>query len=358
MKFIHTADLHLGYKFSSEYSDKTINFLCENQKKVLSNIIDLGIEKKIDALFIAGDLFDLPKVSDDLTSFVKKEFERASFLIFIIGGNHDPLTADSVYKKDIFPENVYIFPEKITCVTLNEADIYGYSFTGPHKLDNSLENFKVENNDKINILLSHGDILKESYYNPMTLSDIEKSGLDYVALGHIHLECEIKKTGDTYYGYSGTPQGSTFKETGATYVILGEIKKGFFSYEKVNVSEHEFCEFIININLPETNEEIVTLIKKEIAKFNLSKTLFNITVKGYIKDGFLLDENYIRTELEKDLLYIRKDFDLTKKYNIELIKEEDSVRGEFVRNAYKVLEGYSDDYILKVVEYGVERLWL
>lgn len=356
MKFIHTADLHLGYKFSSEYSEKTLKILCENQRKVFSNIINLGTEKQIDALFIAGDLFDLPKVSDELISFVKKEFERAPFSIFIICGNHDPLSTDSVYKKEIFSPNVYIYPEKITSVSFKDADIYGYSFTGPHKLDNSLENFQVENKEKINILLSHGDILKESYYNPMTLSDIEKSQADYVALGHIHLECDIKKTGETYYGYSGTPQGSTFKETGATYVILGEIQKGFLNFEKVNVSEHEFLNLTLNIDIPETNDEIISLIKKEVSSYNLSKSLFNITVKGYIKDGFLLDENYITGELQKDLLYIKLKFDLTRKYNIELIKKEDSVRGEFVRNAQKLLDGYDDDYILKVIEYGVERL--
>ena len=50
MKFIHTADLHLGYKFSSEYSSDTSTLLSDNQKKVLTNIINLGNENKIDAI--------------------------------------------------------------------------------------------------------------------------------------------------------------------------------------------------------------------------------------------------------------------------------------------------------------------
>lgn len=356
MKFIHTADLHLGYKFSSSYSPDTLKVLKDNQKKVLSNIIDLGNQKEIDALLISGDLFDTPKVSKELVSFVKEEFERATFNIFIICGNHDPKIVDGIFNTETFSENVYIFPEGMSVKKFDDFDICGISFSGPHKLDNSLKDYKIENKDKLNIILSHGDLIKESYYNPMTLSDIKSSGADYVALGHIHAECDINNEGGTYYGYSGTPQALTFNETEETYVILGEIKKGFLKYEKIKVCEHNFKEITIKADLITSLEQIVSLIKNEISNFNISKTLFKIKFIGYIEDNLLLDEEYIINELIKDLLYIKIDFNLTKKYNIELIKNEQSVRGEFVRNALEHLCDKDEDYILKVIEYGVSRL--
>ena len=356
MKFIHTADLHLGYKFSSSYSPETLEILKNNQKKMLSNIIDLGNQKEIDALFIAGDLFDAPKVSKDLISFVKEEFERADFNIFIICGNHDPKIIDGVFNTETFPQNVYIFPEGMNVKQFDDFDICGISFFAPHKLDNSLKDYKAENKEKLNIILSHGDLIKESYYNPMSPSDIKLSGADYVALGHIHAECDINEEGGTYYGYSGTPQGLSFNETEDMFVILGEIKKGFLKYEKVQVCEHAFKEISIKADLITSVDEVVLLIKKEISHFNISKTLFKITLTGYIEDSLELDKELIINELKKDLLYIKIDFNLTKKYNIELIKCEQSVRGEFVRNALEYLSDKDEDYILKVIEYGVSRL--
>ncbi len=356
MKFIHTADLHLGYKFSSSYSPETLENLKNNQKKMLSNIIDLGNQKEIGALFIAGDLFDTPKVSKDLISFVKEEFERATFNIFIICGNHDPKIIDGVFNTETFSKNVYIFPEGMSVKGFDDMDICGISFSGPHKLDNSLKDYKIKNKEKLNIILSHGDVIKESYYNPMTYSDIKLSGADYVALGHIHAECDINEEGGTYYGYSGTPQALTFNETEETFVILGEIKKGFLKYEKVSVCEHTFKEISLKADIITSNDDVISLIKKEISKFNISKTLFKVTLTGYIEDSAELDKEFIINELKKDLLYIKIDFDLTKKYNIELIKCEQSVRGEFVRNALSHLCDKDEDYILKVIEYGVSRL--
>ena len=52
------------------------------------------------------------------------------------------------------------------------------------------------------------------------------------------------------------------------------------------------------------------------------------------------------------------DPDIRRKYNLDLLKKEESVRGEFVRNALKELEGRDEDYILRVIEYGVAKLWL
>ena len=356
MKFIHTADLHLGYKFSSEYSGSTLDFLKENQKKTFSDIIDLGIKKEIDALLIAGDLFDTPKPDAELFDFVFGEFERGGFPVFIICGNHDPKTKDSVYEKKAFPENVHIFPETITSVKTNEVNIYGSSFVAPHKLESSIKDFKVENPDELNILLAHGDIAKESYYNPMKTAHIKETEADYVAMGHIHMECDIKKEGTTYFGYSGAPYGSTFKETGDFFVIFGEIEKGFLKYEKIDLSRFLFKELEIKLDLPQSEQDIIDEIKSELSSFNLTKTLFNIKLSGYIKDGFSPDFKYISEELNKNLLYLRLTHTLTVKYNLDLLKKEESVRGEFVRNALKELEGRDEDYILRVIEYGVAKL--
>ena len=355
MKFIHTGDLHLGYKYSSAFSSDTLSKLMENQKKLLSNIIDLSIEKCVDAIFFAGDLFDTKNPSSSLLKFVLSELERAKCDIFIICGNHDPLTFDSVYSTSKFPDNVHIFGGDIEKFELDDCDIYGYSFTNTHKTDNSLSDFVIECEDKINIMLAHGDLISESFYNPIPPADIEKSLLSYVALGHIHIPNGIKKVGNTYFGYCGTPQGSTFKETHDTKVILGEFVSSHFEYEEISVCEHYFKELSLDISNLETNDEITGLLKSALSACEIDKTLFNITFTGYIKDGFSIDSDYIKSKFPS-ILYMDIKTDLRIKYNIDILKEEKSLRGEFIRNAFEFLKDKDNDYIEKVIEYGVSRL--
>lgn len=354
MKFIHTADLHLGYKYSSSFSKDIIEKLTENQKKVFSDIINLANEKNIDALLIAGDLFDSSNPYDELVSFVKKELNRADCKVFIVCGNHDPLVPGSIYNEK-FSENVYIFPENITCYSFEEFDVYGSSFTASHKTDNTFSGFKVNNEDKINIMLAHGELSNDSFYNPISISDIEKSGLSYLALGHIHIDDGIKKADATSYGYSGTPQGSTFKETHFAKVIFGEITDSFISTEEISVCRHSFKALDIDISDAETDDEAVKIIKSHLSAFKVTETLFSVTLTGSIKKDFKPDCDYIIKKLE-GVMYINIITDLRVKYNIELIKEEKSVRGEFVRNSFKMLEGKDEEYIKKVIEYGVSRL--
>lgn len=356
MKFIHTADLHLGYKYSSEYSEETLLYLKENQNKMLSNIIDAGNKRQIDALLIAGDLFDTPKVTKELFNFVKKEFGRADFKIFIICGNHDPKQPDSIYEKEKFPDNVYLFSEEISEYSFDEYSIFGYSFSDAHKTDNTFAGFTAPDNGKINIMLAHGELAKESYYNPISNQDIEKSGLNYLALGHIHISDGIKKLGNTFYGYSGTPQGSTFKETIDASVIYGEITEGFLRTEKIPVWEHCFCEIKVDVDMPETEDDIISAVKNKLVSSDIQKTLYNVTVNGYIRQDADIDYDNITDKLSRELKYIRINFRLNIRYNIDLLKYEQSLKGEFVRNALKELEGKDDDYIMKVIEYGVSRL--
>jgi DNA repair exonuclease SbcCD nuclease subunit len=239
MKFIHTGDLHLGYKFSSSYSEETLKILKENQKKLIKDIITLANDKKVDYIFIAGDLFDTKNPDDELYTLVTEEFKKTDGKIFISAGNHDPYTPDSVYLKP-FPENTVIFPGEITSYSFDDCDIYGYSFVNSHKADNSFSGFKVKDENNISIMVAHGDLVADSFYNPIMPSDIEKSGLDYMALGHIHISDGLKRAGKTLYGYSGTPLSMTFKETEENSVIFGEINGGVVKTEKINIASHFF----------------------------------------------------------------------------------------------------------------------
>lgn len=86
MKFLHTADLHLGKKL---YSFDRI----QEQQQVLQEINEIANEQQVDAILIAGDLFDVINPSNEATELFYKELKNltnnGSRPVFAIAGNHD-----------------------------------------------------------------------------------------------------------------------------------------------------------------------------------------------------------------------------------------------------------------------------
>ena len=85
MKILHLGDLHLG-KALSEYS------LIEDQKYILDQILDIISEKRVDAVLIAGDVYDRSLPSEAavglLDDFIS-ELADKNIGTYMISGNHD-----------------------------------------------------------------------------------------------------------------------------------------------------------------------------------------------------------------------------------------------------------------------------
>jgi DNA repair exonuclease SbcCD nuclease subunit len=105
-KFIHTADLHLDAPLKSlALKDQGLAEMVGNAtRRALETIVDLCIEEKVDALVIAGDLYDGDMRSMKTAAFLLSELERlnkSGISVFIIKGNHD---AESVLTRELaFP---------------------------------------------------------------------------------------------------------------------------------------------------------------------------------------------------------------------------------------------------------------
>ncbi|WP_086349131.1 exonuclease SbcCD subunit D [Candidatus Enterococcus clewellii] len=86
MRFLHTADWHIGKKLHG-YS------LLEDQLHVFDQMIQLAKQEKVDGIIIAGDLYDRSVPSVDAVErfnqmIIKLNLEE-KFPVFAISGNHD-----------------------------------------------------------------------------------------------------------------------------------------------------------------------------------------------------------------------------------------------------------------------------
>lgn len=181
-----------------------------------------------DMMLLAGDLFDGPYTADSYHALYDA-LEDAAVPVFIAPGNHDHLGTDSPWMKEAWPANVVIFTQNhMVSVAVPELNcwVFGAGFDGPD-CDGLLEGFRAEDPNACTVGVLHGDPTQiQSPYCPITEQQVQQSGLDYLALGHIHKGGSFR-AGSTLCLWPGTPMGRGFDELGekGVQIITIENKK-------------------------------------------------------------------------------------------------------------------------------------
>jgi len=226
VKFLHGADFHLDSPFSA-LSPKEAGIRRGEQRQMVEDLVELSNGEQCDFVLLAGDLFDSDRVYADTLESLEKALSHCHAQVFIAPGNHDFYTLGSPYRAMNWPPNVHIFSaNSIGSVYVPEfdAEIWGAAFTAQES-PSLLEGFHVRDEGCLNLMVLHGD-LGNSPYNPISPAQIAQSGLDYLALGHIHKASGLQQSGGTYYGWSGCPMGRGFDELGEKGVYIGTLDKG------------------------------------------------------------------------------------------------------------------------------------
>lgn len=227
-KILHTADFHLDAPFSA-HGQKAATRRAE-LREAIKRIGALVKKEKVDIALFCGDLFDGECVYTDTVELLAEEFSKLSGTkIFISPGNHDYYSSKSPYARNIWPENVHIFKSReIERVFLPEHNtaVYGAAFMSEHEVNSLLRGFCAENREEISVMALHAELSTKSGYNPITEKEIAESGLDFLALGHIHQASKLMRAGNTFYAYCGCPQGRGFDELGVKGVNILDVQKG------------------------------------------------------------------------------------------------------------------------------------
>lgn len=244
LKFIHTADLHLGSNLHLQF-DQEINYKNKFGNPILDvikTITRTAIEKEVDFIIIAGDLFDSDERSVKAINIFNQEAEKlknAGIPIFLIAGNHDPLNDfEQIFTLN---SNVKYFDSEnveIKEFRKNEklkARLIGQSYRGNSDSRKMYNSFNPPDTGVFNIALLHTQLDPHNYnYVPASKNDlIKKSKIDYWALGHVHKNKIVNKY-NPIISYPGIPQGRDFGEKG---------KKGFYLVE-LNENQKNKLNFI------------------------------------------------------------------------------------------------------------------
>ncbi|HCE3305997.1 TPA: exonuclease SbcCD subunit D [Vibrio parahaemolyticus] len=269
MKFIHTSDWHLGRQFHNVS-------LLEDQQAVLEQLIQYIENNPVDAVIVAGDVYDRsvpPTIAIELLNrVVKRICGELNTPMILISGNHDGAERLGFGSEQMKRSGLHIisnFEDMLTPVVIEtkaagHVAFYGMPYNDPeqvryvykepvsthdeaHKLlaEKITEQFQSEHR---NILISHcfvdGAIESESE-RPLSIGGSDRVShehflnFDYVALGHLH---QPQKKGEEYIRYSGSLMKYSFGEQnqkkGFTLVEIG--KDGFIGAEHIELkAPHE-----------------------------------------------------------------------------------------------------------------------
>lgn len=222
LKIIHGADFHLDSPFSGLTPERAARRRGE-QRELLDRLAGLAREKNADLVLLAGDLLDSEHVYRETGDALRTALAAIPCPVFISPGNHDFYGPRSVWNTLDWPDNVHIFdaPE---WVELPGCSLWGRAFTAPHQEACPLEGLTVPDDGKLHIACLHGDVGGD--YGPISAMDIAASGLDYLALGHVHQSGGLQKAGNTFWAYPGCPEGRGFDELGDKGVLYVEAEPG------------------------------------------------------------------------------------------------------------------------------------
>lgn len=377
VKLIHTADLHLDSAFRSRFTKEEAENRRQKQLMAWKELLSFAVEKKVQGILIAGDLFDSPVVSHGTMDFFLSTIsEHPEISFFYLRGNHD--TENTFRYQENLPKNLFLFSEKGKKYRLNDRLLlagveYGtkdISFGenegatqgagqaaeqgvgqenahGAEALSKSESESEEESKflklkeEDCNILLLHGALYQGTPKGEAVqgeegifLKNLEKLPLSYIALGHIHKGGEGRLNNGALWAYPGCLQGRGFDEEGERgflYLKVEEEKKEIRK-EFIPIKQGEFR--ILEIELLEDEGTLACLkkIEVEMEKAGIAKEdSLRIILKG--KKGLEQERNlrYLQLQLQDSVFFLEIRDECELSWNREEAMKEKSLKGEFLR---------------------------
>jgi DNA repair exonuclease SbcCD nuclease subunit len=226
MRFLHTADWQIGMR-ATMLGDKGERVRAARLESARS-AVECARREHVDFVVVAGDTFEHNGVERLKVREVAKMLGGAGCPVFLIPGNHDPLTAGSVWDDAVWTEwpNLRILtrPEPVDTAT---AVLYPCPVSAGDSRDDPTAWIHA-GGDAIAIGIAHGTVESAAYEAtlPIRRDAASLRGLDYLALGHIHSKkfCS-DAAGAVRMAYSGTHEATAFDEPASGNVLIVEIAR-------------------------------------------------------------------------------------------------------------------------------------
>jgi DNA repair protein SbcD/Mre11 len=216
---LHTSDVHIGASTARE------------EEAAFERAVECARDERVDAVLIAGDLFDHVRVSEETLRWTAEQLDRIACPIVVIRGNHDVYDGQSVYDR-LRPiarlAHVQVIDDhhgSIVEIPGTDVVVWGRAMLEHEPAYRPFAGIPAPPADRWTIATGHGLVLDDESSgrsSPITMSDLAAITWDYVALGHVHAYVEVRDE-PTPVRYPGA---TAFSKNGEPGVVLVDFVPG------------------------------------------------------------------------------------------------------------------------------------
>ncbi len=331
LTFIHAADLHLGAPFRGlrSLSDRWANRLLSALTEAYDRVIEAAIVHKVDFVVVAGDIFDSAQPTyHDYRYFFEglEKLNSANIAVYLITGNHDPFTS---WKSSFFsfPENTTMLPADKPGFCMFERNNRPLCLIGGRGYYNQAwpaelciaegitrragereiqERYPSVKQVPFAIGLLHTGLHLDYLKAPVEPRILLNAGMDYWALGHIHLRYVYPSLENPQLVFSGCVQGRDIRETGERSAYLVTLTQGFPNkIEVIPTASVVWQQLDVDISQCKTLSSITDVILKELFKLNgtarCEEMISRITLVGSTSLHYKLKNPQTLADIRKHL---------------------------------------------------------
>ncbi|KIT14951.1 metallophosphoesterase family protein [Jannaschia aquimarina] len=225
MKFLHSADLHLGSPLRAAGARDAGAVLDRAVGGVVERIADLALREKVQAVILAGDIFDSDAPDVTLRARFLAQLRRltgAGIAVIAIRGNHDELLDLGRFGPP--GDGIFLLDRETPTALVGDVAFHGLGFEG-RAPRSTLPDYPAAHPGRLNVGLMHTSLdgaPGHDPYAPCRTGDLLAHGYDYWALGHIHKRSERVDQGVAVV-MPGIPQGRHINEDAGGTVTLATL---------------------------------------------------------------------------------------------------------------------------------------
>ena len=360
MRIIHCADLHLDSKMTSNLTREK----AKERKAELLNTFDrmlrYAVQNQVEAILIAGDLFDTKNVSAGARNAVRDGIiNHPNITFYYLKGNHD---ADSFLGSlDEIPDNLKLFDDEWTTYSLDEGRI---TVTGVELIrDNSgsIYNDLALDMECFNILMLHGqesETASKDDAEVINLRKLKNRGIDYLALGHIHAFKLETLDSRGKYCYPGCLEGRGFDECGEHGFVLLDIDPEEGDFQQTFIPMAERCLYTLEVDVSQcmTTADISDRIRSVLDGEKISgQSLLKLVLVGNVDVECEKNIDFLVKKFEPEYYFLKIADETELKVDYRAFAHDESLKGEFVRLVERA-EDLDPEQKAAVIRYGIRAL--
>ncbi len=359
VKLLLFSDLHLDAQFGAlGLAEQAARARRQALRDTLERIIALAGEVKADALLCGGDLYEQERYSPDTAAFLQAAFRKIDPLpVYVAPGNHDWLGPASLYQRTAWSPNVRIFNGRaLEPVALSEGlTLWGAAHQAPANTGGFLDGFRVDRGG-IHLALFHGaeqgwpllDEEDKAPHAPFRAEQIAQTGLHHAFLGHYHRPRDAER-----HTYPGNPAPLTFGEDGERGAVIATIHSdGSLLRERRRVSTVQARDVIVDVTGCVSQQDVRARLAEAARGLHGAA---RATLTGELEPGVdLRPRDLVNAAPWLEALVVRLG-NVRAGYDLEAIKDEPTVRGQFVRDVLAAVD-LGDEQRRRVLLTGLRAL--